>query len=292
VVADVIQQIISGLAIGGIYALVGLAFSLTVRATNIINFATGELFMLGAYFGITFAAFLKLPFWLAVPCTIVVVALVGIGFEKAAFKPLWKSHHVVQIMSTIGCSFFLQNATMLIWGSESLPFPQIFPREPLNLHGVVLPVEYLWIIGMAVVFMFILHTFLQKTKIGRGLRAAAQDRETAALMGVNLSSADSLVFGLSAALGAVGGILFAPTSFADPTMGLPYGVKGFTAAVVGGLGSIPGAIVGGILLGVSESLITGFVSSVYKDVVAFAILIVFLIWRPTGLLLKPPQQKV
>lgn len=296
--SQVLQQIISGVAIGSIYALVGLAFSLTVKALNAVNFATGDIFMLGAYLGITCLLFLKMPFWLSILGAIFVVSLIGIIFERVAYKPLYRArlgraeHHVVLIISTIGTGIFLQNAAMLTWGPDALAFPRIFAKEPINILGVLLPVEYVWVIGISIFFMLILHFLLQKTRLGKGLRATAQDRETAALMGVSLSLADSLTFGLSAALGAVGGILIAPISFAHPTMGLSYGLKGFTAAVIGGLGSIRGAIVGGILLGVLENLVTGFISSTYKDIVAFTILIIFLIVKPSGLLLKLPQQKV
>jgi branched-chain amino acid transport system permease protein len=297
-IVQIVQQITSGIAIGSIYALVGLAFSLTVKALNAINFAQGDIFMLGAYFCITFLFFLRTPFWLSIIGTIAVVSLIGILFERVAYKPLYRArlgraqHHVILIISTIGTGIFLQNAAMLVWGPDALSFPRIFPKEPLNIFGVLLPLEYVWVIAVAIFFMVTLHFLLQKTRLGKGLRATAQDRETAALMGVNLSLADSLTFGLSAALSAVGGIVIAPISFATPTMGLAYGLKGFTAAVVGGLGSIRGAIAGGILLGILENLVTGFISSTYKDIVAFSILIIFLLFRPSGLLLKPPQQKV
>ncbi len=297
-IAQIFQQITSGFAIGSIYALVGLSFSLTMRALNAINFAQGDIFMLGAYFGLTFLLFLNLPFWLAILATILVVSVIGILFERIAYKPLYRArlgraeHHVILIISTIGTGIFLQNAAMLIWGPDALAFPKIFPKEPMNILGMLLPVEYLWVVILAVFFMLTLHYFFQKTRVGKGLRATSQDRETAALMGVNLSFADSLTFGLAAAVSAVGGILIAPVSFATPTMGLAYGLKGFTAAVVGGLGSVRGAIVGGILLGILENIVTGFISSTYKDVVAFTILILFLLIRPSGLLLKPPQQKV
>jgi branched-chain amino acid transport system permease protein len=297
-IAQIFQQITSGIAIGSIYALVGLAFSLTMRAVNAINFAQGDIFMLGAYFGITFLLFFKIPFWLSILATILVVSVIGILFERIAYKPLYRArlgraeHHVILIISTIGTGIFLQNAAMLIWGPDALAFPKIFPKEPMNILGMLLPVEYAWVVILAIFFMLTLHYFFQKTRVGKGLRATSQDRETAALMGVNLSFADSLTFGLAAALSAVGGILIAPVSFATPTMGLTYGLKGFTAAVAGGLGSVRGAIVGGILLGILENIVTGFISSTYKDVVAFTILILFLLIRPSGLLLKPPQQKV
>jgi len=297
-VIQILQQIISGFAIGSVYALVGLAFSLTVKALNAVNFATGDIFMVGAYLGITFLLFFKVPFFLSILGAMIVVSFIGIIFERVAYKPLYKAGlgrtetHIVLIISTIGTSIFLQNGSMLIWGPDALAFPRIFPKEPINILGMLLPIEYVWVIAMAILFMVILQFILQKTRIGKGLRATAQDRETAALMGVSLSLTDSLTFGLSAALCAVGGILIAPISFANPTMGLTYGMKGFTAAVMGGMGSVRGAIVGGIFLGILENVATGFISSTYKDVVAFSVLIIILIFRPSGLLLKPPQQKV
>lgn len=296
---EAIQQTASGLAIGSVYALVALAFSLTVRALNQINFATGELFMLGAYFGITFTAMLGLPLWLAVPLTALAVSAIGVLFEKVAYRPLFIANaryparlHILIICSTIGTSIFLQNAAMLLWGAQALPFPQVFDPVPLRIFGVVVPIEYFWVTGVAVALMIGLNLFLQRTWTGRGLRAAAQDRETAALMGVSLAAADSWTFGVSAGVGAVGGLLIGAMTFAYPTMGATFVLKGFTAAIIGGLGSIRGAIVGGFLLGLAESLVIAFVSSVYKDVVAFTLLLVFLQFRPSGLFLAPVIKRV
>ena len=296
---EALQQIASGLAIGSVYALVALAFSLTVRALSQINFATGELFMLGAYLGVTFTATLSMPLWAAVLATAVSVSIIGVGFEKIAYQPLFRANsnhparlHILIICSTIGTSIFLQNAAMLIWGAQALPFPNVFDPEPLRLGSVIMPVEYLWVTGVAVFLMSVLNLFLQRTWIGKGLRAAAQDRETAALMGVGLAAADSWTFGVSAGVSAVGGLLIGAMSFAYPTMGAAFVLKGFTAAIIGGLGSIRGAILGGFLLGLAESLVIAFVSSVYKDVVAFALLLVFLQFRPSGLLLKPVEKRV
>ncbi len=296
---EALQQSASGLAIGSVYALVALAFSLTVRALNQINFATGELFMLGAYLGITFTSLLGFPLWAAVPATAVAVSVIGVAFEKIAYRPLFRAnaahparHHILIICSTIGTSIFLQNAAMLIWGAQALPFPNVFDPEPVRILKVIIPVEYFWVTGGAVLLMVILNIFLQNTWTGKGLRAAAQDREAAALMGVSLGAADSWTFGVSAGVGAVGGLLIGAMTFAYPTMGAAFVLKGFTAAIIGGLGSIRGAIAGGFILGLAESLVIAFISSVYKDVVAFALLLVFLQFRPTGLLLKPVQKRV
>lgn len=298
-IGDLLQQVVSGLAIGSVYALVALAFSLTVRALNQINFATGELFMLGAYVGIGLTVTLGLSFWVAIPLTAVVVSIIGVIFEKIAYRPIFKANsnhparlHILIICSTIGTGIFLQNGTMLLWGAQALPFPKFFDQPPLDVLGVLIPVEYLWITLVAVVLMVVLNFFLQRSWIGKGMRAAAQDRETAALMGVRLSAVDSWTFGLSAGVGAVGGLLIGAISFAYPTMGAGYALKGFTAAVMGGLGSMRGAIVGGLLLGLAESLVIAFISSVYKDVVAFSLLLLFLQFKPSGLLLKPVQRRV
>ncbi len=293
------QQVVSGLAIGSVYALVALAFSLTVRALNQINFATGELFMLGAYVGITFTVTLGLPFWTAIPLTAVAVSLIGVAFEKLAYRPVFKANvdhpvrlHILIICSTVGTGIFLQNGAMLVWGAQALPFPKVFDPVPLDIFGTLIPTEYLWVTLVAVVLMTLFNVFLQRSWIGKGLRAAAQDRETAALMGVRLSAADSWTFGLSAGVGAVGGLLIGAMSFAYPTMGAGYALKGFTAAIIGGLGSMRGALVGGLLLGLAESLVIAFISSVYKDVVAFSLLLLFLQFKPSGLLLKPVQRRV
>ncbi|MGD9125653.1 MAG: branched-chain amino acid ABC transporter permease [Desulfarculaceae bacterium] len=290
--SQLIQLLISGIAIGSIYALIALAFSLTVRSLNVINFAQGDLFMLGAYGAIAFYLLWGFPFWLAIILSTVSVALVGIAFERIAYRPLWKAHHVFLLMSTQGTAIVLQNAVMLIWGTDAWRFPKIFSEKVLDLAGIRVPVEMIWICVLAVFIMIIFNIFLKKTRLGKGFRAAAQDRETAVLMGVNLSIADSFTFGASAGLGAVGGVLIAPVLFVTPYIGLIFTAKGFAAAVLGGLGSFRGAILGGFLLGILENLVTAFISSVYKDVLAFMLLILILIVKPSGLLLKPTVSKV
>lgn len=292
VLTQLIQQIVSGIAIGSIYALVALSFSLTVRALNVINFAQGDLFMLGAFASITFYLLLGFPFWISIILSTICVAVVGIAFERIAYKPLWKSHHVFLLMSTQGTAIVLQNSAMLIWGTDAWKFPKIFSDKVLNIAGVLVPVEMVWISVIAVMIMLFFNMFLKKTKLGKGFRAAAQDRETAQLMGVNLSIADSFVFGASAGLGAVGGVLIAPVLFITPYIGPIFTLKGFAAAVLGGLGSIRGAILGGFLLGIMENMVTAFISSAYKDVFSFALLIIVLVIRPSGLLMKPTVEKV
>jgi branched-chain amino acid transport system permease protein len=181
---------------------------------------------------------------------------------------------------------------MLSWGSTAVPFPKIFSTVPFDINGILIPKEFLWVTLVSVALMYALNHFLQHSWIGKGLRAAALDRDAAALMGVRLRRADTWAFGLSAAVGAVGGLLIGAMTFAYPDMGNGYALKGFTAAVIGGLGSIRGAILGGFVLGLAESLIIGFFSSIYKDVAGFALLLLFLQFRPSGLLLKPVERRV
>ncbi len=289
---ELIQQIVSGISIGSIYCLLALGFSLTVRALNIIHFAQGDFFMLGGYFAITFHLLLGLPFWISIILSTICVSLVGVAFERTAYKPLWKSHHIFILMSTAGTSIVLQNSAMLIWGPDAWRFPRIFSDKVLNVSGVLLPVEMIWVAIFAIFIMLVFNMFLQKTKLGKGFRAAAQDREMAQAMGVRLTLADSFIFGASAGLGAIGGVLIAPILFVYPHIGFIFTLKGFTAAVLGGLGSIRGAILGGFLLGIMENLSTGFISSTYKDAVVFLLLLVILLIKPSGLLLKPKVEKV
>jgi len=291
-VTQLIQQVVSGVAIGSIYCLLALGFSLTVRALNIIHFAQGDFFMLGGYASITFHLILGLPFWLSIILSTIFVSMVGIAFERTAYKPLWKSHHIFILMSTAGTSIVLQNSAMLIWGPDAWRFPRIFSEKVLDLSGVLVPVEMVWVAIFAIVIMLVFNIFLQKTKLGKGFRAAAQDREMAQAMGVSLRVADSFVFGASAGLGAVGGVLIAPILFVYPHIGLIFTLKGFTAAVLGGLGSIRGAILGGFLLGIMENLSSGFISSTYKDALVFLLLLLILLLKPSGLLLKPKIEKV
>jgi branched-chain amino acid transport system permease protein len=289
---QLIQQIVGGFAIGSIYCLLALGFSLTARALNIIHFAQGDFFMLGGYASITFCVLLGLPFWVSVILSTICVSAVGILFERTAYKPLWKSHHIFILMSTAATSIVLQNSAVLLWGPDAWRFPRVFSDKVLNFSGVLVPLEIIWVACGAIAIMLVFNAFLQRTKLGKGFRAAAQDREMAQGMGVSLKLADSFIFGASAGLGAVGGVLIAPILFVTPYMGLTFTLKGFTAAVLGGLGSIRGAILGGFLLGIMENLSTAFISSMYKDAVVFLLLLVILLVKPSGLLMKPTVEKV
>jgi len=291
-VSELLQQIASALAIGSIYCLLALGFSLTSRALNVIHFAQGDFFMLGGYAGITFYMLLGFPFWITIILSTALVSLVGVAFERTAYKPLWKRHHIFLLMSTAATSIVLQNSAMLIWGPDAWRSPKIFSDKVLNISGVLVPEEMIWITLGAILIMIFFNVFLQKSKLGKGFRAAAQDREMAQGMGVSLKLADSFVFGAGAGLGALGGILIAPILFVYPTIGFVFTIKGFTAAVLGGLGSIRGAILGGFLLGIIENLCSGFISSTYKDVFVFLLLLVILLVKPSGLLLKPKVEKV
>lgn len=292
ITSQLFQQIISGIAIGSIYCLIALSFSLTVRALNVIHFAQGEFFMLGAFGAITCYMIMEMPFWLTVIITTITVAVLGVALQWIFYNKLWKSHHVFLLMSTQGTAIALANGAMLIWGTDAWRFPKIFSENVLTVCDVMVPEEMLWISFFSILIMIGFNLFLNKTKLGMGFRAAAQDRETAQLMGVNIAIADSFVFGSSAGLGAIGGILIAPILFITPYIGPIFTIKGFTAAILGGLGSIKGAIFGGFLLGIIENIVAFWISSTYKDAIVFLILILILIVKPTGLLQKRTVEKV
>ncbi|MCL4424795.1 MAG: branched-chain amino acid ABC transporter permease [Firmicutes bacterium] len=288
-IQDIVQVTVSGIAMGSIYALMALGFTIIFNALRLINFAQGDMFMLGAAFGLTFFVSYKMPFSLAFLLAGGAVALVGMAIERAVFRPLRKFPLLNLIIATIGISITIRALALVVWGSQALPFPQVFGEDPLYLGGLVLMPHYLWILGIAVATIVALHLFFQKTLLGKAMRACAQNRQAAALMGIDVYRMDSLAAAISAGLGGVGGILVAPVFFVQTEMGAMAGLKGFAAAVLGGFGSIPGAIAGGIALGLAENLSAAFVSSTYRDAVAFIILIGVLILRPTGIMGRKGQ---
>lgn len=283
---NLLQVITSGVAMGSIYALMALGFTIIYNALRLINFAQGDLFMLGATFGFTFYVSLHMPFPLAFIASGLVVALIGVFVERTVFRPLRNNPSFNLIIATIGVSITIRALAQIVWGSQALPFPPVFGDKPLSFGSVVLMPSYLWVIGIALVAIILLELFFYHTLLGKAMRATAQNRNAAFLMGINIFRMDSLAAAVSAGLGGIGGILIAPIFFADTNMGALAGLKGFAAAVLGGFGSIPGAIVGGVILGVAENVSASLISSTYRDAVAFIILIAVLLLRPSGLLGK------
>lgn len=296
------QQLTNGLAVGGIYALIALGYTMVYGVLKLINFAHGDLFMIGAYLGLTLLGALGLSNYLgplAVVGVLVVmvmglVALVGASLERVAYRPLRQSHRLSAVVSALGASIFFQNAVMLIYGARYRVYPHdLLPKTAVNLLGLDIPLIRLMILAASIVMMIALYLFIQKTRIGTAIRAAAIDQGAAKLMGINVDRVIMIVFLIGPALGGAAGLMvglyYGQVNF---TMGWLYGLKAFTAAILGGIGNIPGAMLGGLLLGVIEAMGAAYISIAWKDAIAFCVLILILIVRPTGILGERVAEKV
>jgi len=296
------QQLTNGLTVGGIYALIALGYTMVYGVLKLINFAHGDLFTIGAYLGLTLLVSLGLMDHLGPIAGVLVLALLVMGLlalvgallERAAYRPLRESPRLSAVVSALGASIFLQNTLMLIYGARFQVYPQdILPETALNLFGVDIPVIRMLILFASLILMAALYLFIQKTRIGTAIRAAAIDQNAARLMGIDVNRVILIVFLVGPALGGVAGLmvglLYGQINF---TMGWVYGLKAFTAAILGGIGNIPGAMVGGLLLGIIESLGAAYISIAWKDAIAFFILILILIVRPTGLLGERVAEKI
>ena len=284
------QQLLNGLAVGGIYALVALGYTMVYGVLKLINFAHGDLFTIGAYLGLTLLVSCNLPPVVAVLAVFIMVgimvAIIGCLLERAAYRPLRKAGRLSAVVSALGASIFFQNAVMLVYGARFYVYPDwLRPDFTVDLFGIAVPGVRLMVIAASVILMLALWAFIQRTRIGAAVRAVAIDQGAARLMGINVDRIISLVFfigpGLGGAAGLMVGIYYGQIDF---TMGWSYGLKAFTAAILGGIGNIPGAMIGGLLLGVIEALAAGYIAIAWKDAIAFTVLILILIIRPTGIL--------
>ena len=296
------QQLTNGLAVGGIYALIALGYTMVYGILRLINFAHGDLFTLGAYLGLTILVSFGLEgkmSGLMVGCTLIVmamglVAVAGYLLERVAYRPLRNSNRLAAVVSALGASIFCSNAIMLVYGARSQVYPAgILPAATVNLLGIEVPLMRLLMFVGTVVLMLLLYWFINRTRIGTAIRAVAIDQGAAKLMGINVNSIISLVFLIGPALGGAAGVMvglyYGEIRY---DMGFSFGLKAFTAAILGGIGNIPGAMVGGILLGVIEALGAAYISIAWKDAMAFAVLILILIFRPTGLLGERVADKI
>ena len=282
----IFQQLLFGLTVGATYALVALGFSMQFRAMSLLNFAHGESFMGGAFIGFLCHITLGLPLWASWAVTMAACALAGVIIEYLAIRPLYNAPVLNLFISTIGLAMALRQVAMIASGAIAFRFPPTISEKPLSLGGIIVVPEQLWVLGVAVLIMFGFEQYLNKTRTGKAMRTVAQDPDLAALMGINVLRMKSVVYALSTMLGGAAGILFAPLVFVTFDMGLWMGVKGFICACLGGMGSIPGAILGGFALGVIEQFNAGYVSSLYKDVISFCILILVIAVFPRGLLIR------
>jgi branched-chain amino acid transport system permease protein len=300
----ILEQLINGLTIGSFYALIALGYSMVYGVLKLINFAHGDFFTLGSYLGYTVLVFgsalitSHFGLWggliVAMMVAALSLALVGIIVERLAYRPVYPAGRLPAVVSALGASIFLQNAIMVIWGPRFQAYPsRLIPNVHLQFGDIHVTLLQILILLLSFILMGSLYFIVQKTTFGAAIRATALDRDTASLMGVNINKVIFFVFTLGPALGAMTGIMvgmyYRQISF---TMGWNYGLKAFTASVLGGIGNIPGAMIGGLLLGVLEMLGAAYISAAWKDVFVFLILILVLIFRPTGILGEKLAEKV
>ena len=299
---EFLTYLISGISLGSVYAIIALGYTMVYGIAKMLNFAHGDVIMVGGYVSFCTVVYLGLPGWVSVLAAMAVCTVLGVIIEGLAYKPLRQAPSLAVLITAIGVSYFLQNAALLIWGASPKGYTPIVPAvgadgEPnaLRLFGGQLSVSYISLLTMAVciIIMVALTLFTSRTKMGKAMRACSEDKGAAQLMGINVNATISLTFAIGSALAAVAGVLLCSfTTSLMPTTGSMPGIKAFTAAVFGGIGSIPGAFLGGILLGVIESLAKAYISTQLANAILFAVLIVILLIRPTGLLGKYVPEKV
>jgi len=289
-----IQQLVNGLAVGSIYALIALGYTMVYGTIKLINFAHGDVYMMGAFIGYFAVMVLKLNVFLALLVAMVACAILGVVIERVAYKPLRKSTRVAALITAIGVSYLLENAMSYFFGAESRPFPSDFGTETFTLFGdVSVNGKQILIFGITVLLMALLQFIVRYTKMGKAMRAVAVDEQAAQLMGIDVDGVISFTFALGSALAGIAGVLVGVYYNAiSTTMGITVGLKAFVAAVLGGIGSIPGAMVGGYLIGLLETMVSFFGYSPYRDGVVYFLLFIILIVLPAGLFGKNVREKV
>ena len=288
-----IEQLINGLRTGSIYALIAIGYTMVYGIAKMINFAHGDIIMVGAYALYFSISVLGLPVPVALVITVIVCAVLGVVIEKVAYKPLRSAPPLAVLITAIGMSFFLQSASLLIFGPTPIPFQYVIPNVNISVGPVVISSITVVTLIVTAIAMILLTLCVNKTKMGSAMRAVSEDKGAAELMGINVNSTISLTFAIGSALAAVAGVLYiCQYQSMKPTLGALPGIKAFVAAVLGGIGSIPGAMLGGILLGLIESVSKAYISTELADAIVFGVLIVVLLFRPSGLLGKKKIVKV
>ena len=290
-----LQYLINGISIGSVYAIIALGYTMVYGIAKMLNFAHGDVIMVGAYISFCVTNYMGLPAIVSVLAAMAVCTLLGILIEGLAYKPLRGVPSLAVLITAIGVSYFLQNAAQLIWGSAPKNFSSIVSLQPMHLFNnrIVITGEVIVTILASAVIMVALTLFTGKTKIGKSMRAVAEDRAAAQLMGINVNRTISTTFAIGSCLAAVAGVLLCSTvPTLMPTTGSMPGIRAFTAAVFGGIGSIPGAMLGGVLLGIIETFTKAYLSTEFSDAIVFLVLIIVLLVKPAGLLGKQIQEKV
>ena len=294
-----LQQLMNGLSLGSIYALIALGYTMVYGILRLINFAHGDVYMVGAYAGYYLSRRLRgaepslTSAILVMLGAMLVAAVLGLVIERFAYRPLRRAARLTLLVTAIFVSLLLENGGQLVFGPDPKFFPSLAPRTDFLLAGVRITSEQLTVIGVSVLLIFLLRAFVQNTRTGKAMRAVSFNLDAAKLMGIPTDSIIAVTFALGSALAAAAGVLIGmQIPKIDPLMGIVYGLKAFVAAVLGGIGNIPGAVLGGLLLGISEVMVVGYLSSTYRDAIAFGILILVLLLRPQGILGRVQKEKV
>lgn len=290
---EFLTQIINGLSAGGMYALVAIGYTMVYGIAKMINFAHGEIIMVGAYLTYVAMSMLGMPVIVAIVMSIAGCAILGVVTEKVAYKPLRNSGSLSVLITAIGVSYLLQNLFLILFGSAAITFPNFLPSGQIVIAGLSISYVSLLSLVLTGVCTVILLFFINKTKLGKAMRAVSEDKGAAELMGINVNHTISMTFAIGSGLGAIAGIIYGLSySLINPYLGAMLGIKAFIAAVLGGIGSVPGAMIGGLIIGVAEAFTVSYISSTFSDAVVFGILIFILLVKPAGLFGKNVREKV
>ena len=288
-----IQTLISGLSLGSIYALIALGYTMVYGIAKMLNFAHGDIIMIGAYAGIIAVAQMGLPPLIAVLLSILICALLGVLIEFLAYKPLRQAPPLSVLITAIGVSYFLQNLALILFGSQQKAYPTIVQLGQVTIGSVTIDGVTILTLLVTALIMVVLSFFINRTRMGKAMRAVSEDKAAAALMGISVNRTISITIAIGSALAAVASIFYGMSYiYIKPTTGAMPGIKAFTAAVFGGIGSVPGAMLGGILLGLIEQLSKTYISTLWADAIVFGVLVLVLVVKPTGLLGKTMNEKV
>ncbi|MEW8974128.1 MAG: branched-chain amino acid ABC transporter permease [Tissierellaceae bacterium] len=292
---QMIQQVINGISLGSIYALIALGYTMVYGIIKLINFAHGDIYMVGAYIGFALTTFLKLGFFPALILSMLLCSVLGMLIEKVAYKPVRNATRIAALITAISVSLFLEYGMMYFVKPDTRTFPNLLPNRQLKILGTnaVLDIKNIYIIVVTILLMLLLQYVIHRTKVGKAMRAVSLDRDAAQLMGIDINKTISNTFAIGSALAGAAGVLVGTYyNSINPLMGVVPGLKAFVAAVIGGIGIIPGAVFGGFFLGIVETMISALGGSLYKDAVAFAILIIVLLVKPNGFFGKTIREKV
>lgn len=278
------QHCVNGLILGGAYALIGVGLTLVLGIMRVINFAHGELYMLGAYFALTFMNVCGFNFYISLGLAVLTVAVIGAIIEKIVLTPLRGREMNSNMLAMIGCLIALQNIALLVWGPVPQTIRSPFPPEAFHIFGIAITPYRIFVAATAAIVVIAVHLFIQRTTLGKSMRAAFQDREMAAMLGVKINVVFPFTFALGSAMAAVAGVLLGVLFTLKPTMGEFAVTRAFAVVILGGMGSFPGAILGGLILGVTENLAAAYISSGFKDAIAFMLIVAILIFKPSGLI--------